>query len=366
MKHCFMLSLAFVMGFVVSDAFAENFSGAFPGNIAVITDASVEGEICACGDAAALHTVDEVLACYTDPRCETRKLDLAVAMRVKGRNLAEAIESYLFLSNNAGLDESERQHYMNKIEHDRKRLSAIKQLIFFPNYDVLIEPLYLDFDTPKKGYFRQYNSFNIGYEYVGLDELFQKGLPRLGFLHYRRFGETPAKKDGFGYYGAHVYGNMQLTSSAEQALNVDDGTIQNTMVLSVGVFVPFFHSMINYNRSLSDLTGVLLTYGAKKNNTLDRVSSRFYAGFRNAFNPETYIDVLLGATQGLTTSRMEVRAHLPVYKFVHGSRIFFGGTLNMSLPLEPQTKDPDVIRFYLEWNADFGKIIQGMKSAFGA
>jgi len=327
---------------------------------------AAQDEICACGGEAALHSVDEVLACYTDPRCENRKLDLAVAMRVKGRSTAEAIESYLYLSNNAGLSEDERQGYIDKIAHDRKRLVAIKKLIFFPGYEDLIEPLYLDFDAPKKGYYRQYNSFNIGYEYVGLNELFQKGLPRLGFLHYRRFGEIPAKQEGVGYYGVHVFGNMQLASSAEQALNASDGAIQNTMVLSTGVFVPFFHSMINYNRSLSDLTGVLLTYAAKKNNTLERVSSRFYMGFRNAFNPETYIDLLYGTTQGLASSRMEVRAHLPVYKFAHGSRIFFGGTLNMSLPWEARDNDPDVIRFYLEWNADFGKIIDGMKSAFGA
>ncbi|HFE37999.1 MAG TPA: hypothetical protein ENK06_06215 [Gammaproteobacteria bacterium] len=320
---------------------------------------------CTCADGATLHEIDDLLACYNDPRCEQQKLDLTVALRVKGRSLAEAIKSYLSLSNNANLNLEQRKIYLNKIQHDRKRLLKIKKTIFFSGYDDLIEPLYLDFDSLAKRYYRHYNSFNIGYEYVGLDKIFQKGLPRIGFLHYRRFGEAPASREGLGYYGIHAFGNMQLTSSAEQATTPTDGDIQNTLVVSASVFVPFFHSMINLDRSLSDLTGILITYGAKKNSKLDRINSRIYMGFRNAFNPETYIDVLYGQTQGLSTSRIEVRAHLPVYKFEHGSRIFFGGTLNMSVPWAPAVQDPDVIRFYLEWNADFGKIIEGVKSAFG-
>ena len=327
-----------------------------------------EDDVCSCDGEAALHPVDDILACFTDPRCEEQKLDLAVAMRIKGRSLAEAIKNYLYLSNNMTISPAEQQAYLDKIAANRKRLITIKKLIPFQGYDNLIEPLYLDFDTPEKRYYRHYSSFNIGYEYVGLNELFQTGLPRIGFLHYRRFGQAPALKEGLGYYGIHAFGNMQLTSSAEQATNTsaENNNIQNTMVVTAAVFIPFFHSTINSDRTLSDLTGVLISYGAKKNNTLERVSSRVYTGIRNSFNPETYIDVLFGKTQGLETARMEVRAHLPVYKFVHGSRIFFGGTLNMATPWSEATNDPDVIRFYLEWNADFGKIIEGIKSAFGA
>jgi len=322
-------------------------------------------EDCACADGASLHSVDELLACYNEPRCEDRKLDVSIALRVKGRSLAEAIKSYLALSNNANLNIDERKVYLNKIEQDRKRLKAIKKTITFSGYDKLIEPLYLDFDTPEKRYYRHYSSFNIGYEYVGLDELFQKGFPRIGFLHYRRFGEAPAQKQGLGYYGVHVFGNMQLTSSAEQATILNGNDIENTLIVTASVFVPFFHSIININRSLGDFTGVLINYGAKKNSSHEHIYSRFYTGFRNAFNPETYIDVLFGSTQGVKGSRIEINAHLPVYKFAHGSRIFFGGTLNMSTPWDTTDNEPDLIRFYLEWNADFEKIIEGVKSTFG-
>jgi len=320
---------------------------------------------CSCSDGAALHSVDSLLACYNDPRCESRKLDLQVALRVKGRSLAEAIQSYLLLSNNSVLTSVEREFYLKKIEQDRKRLSSIKKNITFYGYDEIIEPLYLDFDTIKKQYYRHYNSFNIGYEYVGLDELFQKGFPRIGYLHYRRFGEAPAKEEGLGFYGVHVFGQMQLTNSAEQTSSSDSDDIENTLILSASIFIPLFHSLINYDRSLSDLTGIILNYGARKSSNVDHINSRFYAGFRNAFNPETYIEVLYGYTKGLESERIEINAHLPVYKFEHGSRIFFGGTLNMSPPWDIAVNDPDVIRFYLEWNADFGKIIDGVTSAFG-
>ena len=320
---------------------------------------------CSCADGASLHSIDELLACYKDPLCEDSKLDTSIALRVKGRNLAEAIKSYLMLSNNANLSTNERNNYLQKIKQDRKRLTAIKNTINFSGYDKLIEPLYLDFDSPEKQYYRHYSSFNIGYEYVGLDRLFQKGFPRIGFLHYRRFGEAPANKQGLGYYGIHASGNMQLTSSAEQATILNGNDIENTLIVTASVFVPFFHSVININRSLSDLTGVLVSYGAKKSSSHEHIDSRLYAGFRNAFNPETYIDVLFGATQGINGTRIEINAHLPVYKFEHGSRIFFGGTLNMSTPWDAAENEPDLIRFYLEWNADFEKIIEGAKSTFG-
>ena len=327
--------------------------------------AELEKDDCSCTDGASLHSIDELLTCYNEPRCEDRKLDVSVALHVKGRSLAEAIKSYLALSNNANLNINERKNYLNKIEQDRKRLKAIKNTIKFRGYDELIEPLYLDYDSPEKRYYRHYSSFNIGYEYVGLDRLFQEGFPRIGFLHYRRFGEAPANKQGLGYYGVHLSGNMQLTSSAEQATILNGNDIENTLIVTASAFVPFFHSIININRSLGDLTGVLVSYGAKKSSSHEHIDSRFYAGFRNAFNPETYIDVLFGSTQGVKGSRIEINAHLPVYKFEHGSRIFFGGTLNMATPWDAVENEPDLIRFYLEWNADFEKIIEGVKSTFG-
>lgn len=320
---------------------------------------------CACADVAAKLPVDDLLACYSDPRCETQTLDLAIALRVKGRSTGEAIKNYLALSNNANLPIAEREAYLAKIKQDRKRLVAIKALIPFDGFDDLIEPLYLDFDSSEKHYYRHYNSFNIGYEYVGLDELFQQGVPRIGFLHYRRFGEAPATRSGLGFYGIHAFGSMQLTSSAEQSISAQDNGIKNTLIVGISTFIPLFHSSIYVDRSLSDLTGILINYGAKKNSAREHINSRFYAGVRNAFNPETYIDATYGYTQGLNSSRIEVKAHLPVYRFSHGSRIFFGGTLNMSTPWSPASSDPDVIRFYLEWNADFGKIIEGVQSAFG-
>ncbi len=336
------------------------------GGVTINATAQPLDTTCACADSAALRPLNDVLACFNDPRCETQKYDLAVALRVKGRNLAEAVKNYIALTNNASLSQVERKNYLDRIIEDRKRLTIIKKAILFEGYDSIIEPLFLDFDTVEKRYYRHYNSFNIGYEYVGLDKLVQKGVPRVGFLHYRRFGETPYTQDGLGYYGIHAFGSMQFSSSAEQTAITDtDNEIQNTLIVSLSVFVPFFHSTINFDRSLSDLTGILVTYGAKKNNAQEQVDSRVYFGLRNAFNPETYIDATFGYTQGLSTSRIEIKAHLPVYRFSHGSRIFFGGTLNMSAPWNIASTDPDVIRFYLEWNADFEKIVEGVQAAVG-
>jgi len=320
---------------------------------------------CSCGEQASNRSIDEVLACFNDTRCENEKIDLAVALRAKGRNLATAMESYLQLTNNPLLSEKEKQDYLDKIQYSRKQLIAIKKSIDFQGYDYLIEPLYLDFDYPDKAFHRNYFSFNLGYEYVSIDDIFQKGFPRIGFLLYRRYGETPVKTEGLNYYGLHLAGAMQLTSSGEQNTTQDNNELKNTLEVSAIVFVPVFHSLINSDRSLSDFTGPILSYSAKKTEDIDRVNSKLYFGARNAYNPETYVDILFGKTQGLDSQRMEIRAHLPVYKFVHGSRIFIGGILNMSAPWDVSKDENDAIRFYLEWNADFGKLLEGIKSAFG-
>ena len=130
--------------------------------------------------------------------------------------------------------------------------------------------------------------------------------------------------------------------------------------------MPFYHSILRLDNSLSDYIGVLLSYGTNKSQLEERANSRLYGGFRNAFNPQTYIDVLLGRTQGLDSTRFELRAHIPVYKFAHGSRIFFGSIFNTALPWhQDKVDDSDVYRFYLEWNADFSKILEGVTSVVG-
>lgn len=323
-------------------------------------------ESCVCQNRLAEVSVDQLLACHSDPRCHNDLADIRVSLQVKSRFLAEAISQYLELSNNPLFSDQEREQFYSRIESDKRRLTAIKSILKIKGYDELIEPLYLDFDAPEKNFHRFYYSFNLGYEYVSLNEIFQKGVPRLGFLLYRRYGPVPALTEGPGYYGLHVMGSLQLTSSAEQGNNADEtNVVDNTLEASIELFAPLYHSLLRNDARLTDYLGFMSSFGAKKNENEEHIKSRMYFGLRNALNAETYTDFLLGRSQGVDDLRLEARAHIPVYKFAFGSRIFLGGVINMALPWSADNKDKDVIRFYLEWNANFGKIIEGISSAVG-
>jgi hypothetical protein len=270
------------------------------------------------------------------------------------------------LANNPLFEEGDRRQYLAQIDYGKRQLKTLKKLIDFPGGDELIEPLYIDFDYPEKGYHRHYYSFNVGYEYVSLNSIFQQGFPRVGFLIYRRYGDTPTIGEGLGKYGIHISGSLQLTSSGE--LSSDEGTksAKNTLQLTADMYVPFFHSMLRLDNTFSDYLGFLVSYNATKTQEDIHAQSRVYFGFRNAINPETYVDVVTGMSGDISNNRVEVRTQLPVYKFATGSRIFFGAILNFAAPWDTTTYQvQDVMRFYLHWNADFAKILEGISSAVG-
>ena len=330
----------------------------------VTTSKSYADETCACQPPIPEYSIDELLACFQDTRCKNNQLDFKISLRSKGRNLADSIKNYMLLVNNPILDQNEYSAYLDKIKKGRRQLLALEKSIDFSGYDKLIEPVYIDYDNPEKSYHRHHYTFNLGYEYVSLDTIFQTGVPRIGFYHYRRYGDTPSVNEGLDYYGLHVFGSIQLTSSGEVDTTVSD-EVTNTLQLSGGMFVPLFHSAIRLDKSLSDFLGPILKVSIKKNETDDQAKSTVYGGFRDAINPETYFEILYGRTQGLHSNRLEIGIQMPIYKFGHGTRIFFGGIANLALPWDTSATEKDVLRFYLDWNADIEKILGGFKAAFG-
>ncbi len=340
----FLLGIASLFFFSVSTSYAD--------------------DSCSCKPPIPEYNIDELLACFQDTRCKASKLDLKISLRAQGRNLANSIKNYMLLVNNPILDSKDYDAYLQKIDKGRRQLIALEKSIDFTGYDKLIEPVYIDYDNPEKSYHRHHYTFNLGYEYVSLDTIFQTGVPRIGFYHYRRYGETPTVNEGLNYYGLHVFGAIQLTSSGEVNTNVTN-EVSNTLQLSGGMFVPFFHSPIRLDNSLSDFLGAVLKVGIKKNETDDQAKSTVYGGFRDAINPETYVEILYGKTQGLRSNRLEIGVQMPIYKFGQGTRIFFGGIANLALPWDSKATEKDVLRFYLDWNADIEKILGGFKAAFG-
>ncbi|MDH5229471.1 MAG: hypothetical protein OEY38_05380 [Gammaproteobacteria bacterium] len=320
---------------------------------------------CPCASHAHLQNLNQILACYPNQLCQNNRMELETAMRIKGRYLLEALKQYMALANNGQLRDEERHYVEQRIIEGKDHVDQITNLIEFTGHNKLLEPLYLDFDYPENNYHRQYHAFNLGFEYITFSEIFQRGFPRIGLMAYRRFGPTPIMREGIHYYGMHMRATLQLTSSGEQTGSEAETVLTNTLEADVETFVPLFHSLIRLDATLSDLIGPILSLGIRKRDDETRSRARVYLGFRNAINPETYFDALLGQSEGLASKRMELRLQLPMYKFANGSRIFFGGIVNMAIPGTDPKDDQDVVRFYLDWNADFEKIIEGLGGAVG-
>jgi len=320
---------------------------------------------CFCSEEPASHSLNHLLVCFEDERCEDDKLDLEVSIRFKARSLVDATKDYLRLSNNPLIPEEERLRYGVFIKESKRLLRQVKRVTPFEGNNELVEPLFIDFDYPDRGYHRYYNVFNIGFEYVSLERLSESGFPRLGVFFYRRFGQAPVSQDGFAFYGVHTKFSLQLTSAASLGETSLNGGLNHTLDAGGELFFPFYHSVITLDQTLGDYVGPVFKYDIEKKNNSDQADQRVYVGIRNAINPEVYFDISFGQTGLERLSRMEIRGQLPVYKFAQGTRVFFGAIVNTQAPWISGSQGKDVIRFYLDWNANFERIFRGLSAAVG-
>ncbi|MEK6747865.1 MAG: hypothetical protein AABY83_01505 [Pseudomonadota bacterium] len=326
---------------------------------AAASNEAADSPHCRCAVNALKDGVNELLGCFYDPRCGEVKSQIAVALRAHGYGLGEAMRGYAILLASPEVGADQKEEYRLAWQQSRASLKALKKAIPFRGYEEQVDPLVVDFDDYEANFHRYYYRFSIGFEYISINSLFQTGVPRIGFLVYRRYSEVPEMHEGFGFYGVHFSGGLLMTSSAEAQINdkTAKGNVENTLEVTAEVFVPVLHSIISLDRSSTDYMGFMAAYGAKKTDTDAQISSRGYFGIRNILNPETYVDILLGRTVSVSKQRLEIRGQLPVYKFVHGSRIYLGGIMNTRVPWSSPEDSRDVLRFYLTWNVELDRIL---------
>lgn len=229
--------------------------------------------------------------------------------------------------------------------------------------------------------FKGFNNFsstllmklNLGYEYATVDNTFQKGFPRIGLTLYATHFQAPLNpNDGVLTFGIHNSFTAQLTSSAEQldAKNVTaggDGGItsanmgsKRALELDTMLFLPILRTQYGVQ-----LIGPIGVFGAKKVDDRSKFDGRYYSGIRFARNPEMYGDILLGKTEGLTSTRLEARGQFPVYK----DWLFLGAIGNFGIKDKDkdrsQLTEADSIRVFLTWNVEaeviFGRIFALVK-----
>ncbi|MDA8021165.1 MAG: hypothetical protein MPN21_27325 [Thermoanaerobaculia bacterium] len=90
------------------------------------------------------------------------------------------------------------------------------------------------------------------------------------------------------------------------------------------------------------------------------VTGRYYGGFRFAYNPEWYFDLLIGRTESLDSDRIELRGQLPIATTTKNSRIYLGLTANVGIDEPESSPEDDVIRIYAKWNVDLRGFFQNL------
>ena len=189
-----------------------------------------------------------------------------------------------------------------------------------------------------------------------------------GRLEKSLFGEEYCKlsKDdpncGFGF-GIHGWLTTLLTSSAEQTeistgdmamagQTPEEQDIESTFEAELGLFTPIIQK--HQTRKGQLLFGPTAITSESKLNDSSSFNKRYYGGFRFAYSPEFYLDLLYGKTEGLPGRRAEIRYQMPVGNLTEDSRLLFGLAINVGAKDDEGLGDS--VRLYLSWNTGINKI----------
>ena len=230
---------------------------------------------------------------------------------------------------------------------DNKRIEDLQGL----KKDLALAHLKLSENLPlDRGWGKDFvANFYVGYEGTSVSGVKEKGTLRTGMMVYSQLTGTPERDE----FGIHAFGNVLLTSSAEQTMEegADTDTVDETIEVDLNLYIPW---------GARHQTNGLLTIGplgslaSRKVNQLDNYREKYMAGLRFAHSPESFFDILYGKTENVNGKRIELRGQLPVAEIVNGN-IFVGGILNLAI--DDKGESNDSIRMYVTWQVNFSDII---------
>ncbi|MDQ6799456.1 MAG: hypothetical protein M3041_01315 [Acidobacteriota bacterium] len=261
-------------------------------------------------------------------------------------------------------------------------VDEIKKLVVLPDDTALISA-YEDFP-------RHLQKFSSGVEYASIGSLSHnaRGLARIGYQVESRVGGwnlSDRFPDG-GFMGLGAVENVFsafLTNAAEQSfINAETGKsdppksphddkVKDAFQFEDAFFFPITRTA-RFNdiespqppTRLRTLFGPIIVLGARVTDGIDRVQERHYIGIRAAINPFAWDDIMIGKSAGLAHTRIEMRGQIPVFRMSPTSRVSIGAIGNFAMrkpkfvadPNDPSRKvnsEPDTVRVYLSWDADF-------------
>lgn len=279
-----------------------------------------------------------------NPDCADK---VTAALRRKAASLNKEIMNLQELRDQPMSDDKLKDNN-DQIQSDNAELQQIEKLGISPG------DLLLGF----KDYPAWYTYFFGGIAFTSIDKLFQNGSPVIGLNIDHRFASW-----------FHATGVIEVTSAAESQLSqtISNPGLPQSSSSTAGHnaldanLEPYFP--INYGDDIAPgAFGPIGLFGLRKRDGDSQFTYRRYMGFRDAINPDTYVDVLFGKTMGLSGSRAELRAQMPLPfgTFNNDSRFFIGAVANVHWK---SSSASDSVVIYLTWNLPFQKLTGVSQSA---
>ena len=193
----------------------------------------------------------------------------------------------------------------------------------------------------------------VGVEGTSVTGLKDKGTPLTGLITMKQWaGElsiATARDEPGWFRDLHLiqYFSLFLQSSAETSvLEGEESGIESALDMDLALFTPVYRDHDSYG---AHAFGPVVTAGYRKSHDVGTGARRYYAGLRSSHNPESFVDLLYGKTEGVRGKRVEVRGMIPISDFAGGS-FNVGGAVNLAVSGHGE-QAPDSVRVQVIWRA---------------
>ena len=258
---------------------------------------------------------------------------------------------------------AKRDLYVEEFKRKNERLSRINNKVQVRNHTGY--PDYSD-------YYFHYSSFNIGFDYVSINKLFERGYPRIGLLSSARFWRDPYmyedKQWRWGVHWLESAISVSITGADEQDAGLSNtpvlGDKDRALNLELSLFIPISKTEKHNDGSPLTYVGPILNYSwnfKEQDSAVQgemKTLQKYYAGIRFAASPEWFAEAGVGKSEPLNSTRLFLRGQMPVYSIHKNNYVFLGGSANISLePSKEVNENTDALKVYIIWNVNFTDII---------
>lgn len=232
----------------------------------------------------------------------------------------------------------------------KKKVEALNQMAMMLGEDGVS----IDSAANHDGFPGYFTVFYAGVEFQNIDTLFDKGVPRVGLMVYRKPGDPDVGRGAFRPKNWHVFSNFLVTGVGEIAedeqVQLADEEIEKGIEANINLFVPTNEFDLGFHQLLG---GPILSLGGSKIEKQQVVTRRQYVGWRTALEPEVFTEFLVGKTETLISNRAEVRVQMAVPGLSPSTKLFLGAIINLGVHGHEEAEEGDVLRVYVKWNSPF-------------